>query len=62
MKRFEGIYSVQDEKLGKLDDEVMADLYRHGYLQAAWLMVASIGNVRKLLRRRAIRDGVTPQN
>ena len=58
-KRFEGLYSVQDEKLGKIEGEALADLYKHGYLQAAWLMLASFGNVRKLLLRRAKRDGVT---
>lgn len=57
--RFEGLYSVQDEKLGKIEGEALADLYKHGYLQAAWLILTSIGNVRKLLLRKAKRDGVT---
>lgn len=57
-KRFEGIYTVQDEGLNKIEGELLADLYKKGYLQAAWLMLASIANVRKLLLRRAKRDGV----
>ena len=57
-KRFEGIYTVQDDKLNKIEDDVLADLYKHGYLQAAWLMLTSIANVRKLLQRKAKRDGV----
>ena len=60
-KRFEGVYTVQDESLNKIEGEALADLYKKGYLQAAWLMLASIANVRKLLHRRAERDGVTPQ-
>lgn len=58
-RRIEGLYTVQDEKLGKIESGALADLYKHGYLQAAWLMLNSIGNVRKLLLRRARRDGVT---
>lgn len=58
-KRFEGIYTVLDEKLSKIEGEALADLYKHGYLQAAWLMLTSMANVRKLLLRRAKRDGVT---
>ena len=57
-KRFEGIYTVQDDKLNKIEGEVMADLYEKGYLQAAWLMLTSLGNIRKLLLRRAKRDGI----
>jgi hypothetical protein len=60
-KRFEGIYTIQEEKLSKIEGEVLADLYKLGYAQAAWLMLASIGNVPKLLQRRAKRDGITPQ-
>ena len=60
-KRFEGIYTVQDESLNKIEGEALAELYKAGYLQAAWLMLASIANVRKLLQRRAERDGVAPQ-
>lgn len=55
-RSFEGLYSVQDEKLNKLDGDVLADLYKHGYLQAAWLLLASIGNMRKLLMRKADRN------
>ena len=55
-KRFDGLYAVSDEKLEKLDGDVLADLYKSGYLQAAWLMLASIGNMRKLLALRAKRD------
>ena len=60
-KRFEGIYTVQDETLNKIEGDVLADLYQKGYLQAAWLMLASIANVRKLLFRKAKRDGVELQ-
>lgn len=60
-KRFEGIYTVQDEKLNKIEGEVLADLYKKGYLQAAWLMLTSIANVRKLLHLKAQRDGVESQ-
>ncbi|MGB5511303.1 MAG: SapC family protein [Woeseiaceae bacterium] len=54
-RRFEGLYTVHDEKLSKLEDDVLTDLYKRGYLQAAWLLLASIGNVRKLIMRRGRR-------
>lgn len=57
-RRFEGIYTVQDDKLNNIEGETLSELYKHGYLQAAWLMLASIDNVRKLLQRKAKHDGV----
>lgn len=60
-KRFEGVYTVQDRSLNNIEGEALADLYKKGYLQAAWLMLASIANVRKLLFRKAQRDGVESQ-
>jgi hypothetical protein len=60
-KRFEGIYTVSDETLNKIEGDVLADLYKQGYLQAAWLILASAGNVQKLLLRKTLRDGVTSQ-
>ena len=55
-KRFEGLYAVHEETLSKIEGDVLAELYKLGYLQGAWLMLASIGNVRKLMLRRARRD------
>ena len=60
-KRFDGIYMVNEEKLSKIEGDELAELYKAGYLQAAWLMLTSFGNVRKLLLRRAARDGIAPQ-
>ena len=55
-KRFEGFYSVDSDKLGKLEGEALADLYKRGFLQGAWLMLASLGNIQKLLVRKGRRD------
>lgn len=55
-KRFEGLYAVHENKLSKIEGDVLADLYKRGYLQGAWLMLASIGNVHKLMLRRNKRD------
>lgn len=60
-KRFDGLYSVNEEKLAALEGEVMQDLYKRGFLQGAWLMVASTGNVRKLALRKTEREGSTGQ-
>lgn len=55
-KSFDGLYSVNDEKLRNIEGDVLADLYKRGFLQGAWMMLASVGNLRKLLFRRAERD------
>lgn len=55
-KRFEGLYAVHEDKLSMIEGDVLADLYKRGYLQGAWLMLASIGNVHKLMLRRNKRD------
>lgn len=52
-RRFDGLYTVHDGRLSELEGDALADLYKRGFLQAAWLMLASVGNMRKLLLRRA---------
>ncbi|HSG98266.1 MAG TPA: SapC family protein [Woeseiaceae bacterium] len=52
-KSFDGLYSVSEKKLNELEGDSLAELFRRGHLQAALLMLASIGNVRKLLIRKA---------
>ncbi|WP_076419179.1 SapC family protein [Colwellia sp. UCD-KL20] len=48
-KRFDGIYTINEEKLKKLSPEVLTDLHQKGYLQACYLLMASIGHVQKLI-------------
>ena len=48
-KRFEGIYTVNEDKLKNLATEQVNELNNKGYLQACYLLLASMGNVQKLI-------------
>lgn len=48
-KRYEGIYTVNDEKLGELRRGDLQDLHSRGYLQASYLLLTSLGHVQKLI-------------
>ncbi|MCQ3831036.1 SapC family protein [Microbulbifer elongatus] len=48
-KRYEGLYTVNEEKLQKLEADKLLHFHQHGYLQAAYWLGASLGQVRKLI-------------
>jgi hypothetical protein len=50
--RLEGFHSINEEKLTELDGETLADLSRKFHLQAAYMVVASLSNIRKLIEQR----------
>lgn len=45
-------YTINQEKLYALDDAAIARLHKTGHLQLAYLVLASLGNVRRLIDRR----------
>jgi hypothetical protein len=49
--RFAGFHTVQEEKLAKLGGEALGKLHEKGYLQAIFMVVASIANFRALIER-----------
>jgi SapC len=52
-----GYSTISEEKLAQLDGETLEKLNRMGFLQGAFLVIASLGNVKKLIelkRRRLI--------
>ncbi|GAB2505036.1 SapC family protein [Microbulbifer agarilyticus] len=51
-KRYEGLYTVNDEKLQQLEADKLVYMHQHGYLQAAYWLSASMGQVRKLIQRK----------
>jgi len=59
-----GLHTVSEEKLAALDGESLASLNRAGFLQGAFLQIASLNNVKKLIdmkhrkRRRQADDGI----
>lgn len=48
-KRFDGIYTVNEVKLKQLDNNTLVDFNNKGYLQACYLLLASMGNIQKLI-------------
>jgi hypothetical protein len=44
-----GLHTIAREKLAKLDADTLFKLHRAGYLQAAFLVISSLGNVQRLI-------------
>lgn len=49
--RFAGFQTIQEERLAKLDAEALGKLHARGYLQAIFMVVASLSNFRTLIER-----------
>ena len=45
----QGNYTIHEEKLSKLSGEALEKLNKAGYLQAAFLVIASLNNIKKLI-------------
>ena len=60
-----GLYSIDREKLGALDAGSLQRLNQAGYLEGAYLVLASLHNVRRLMaekqRRLREQDAATPE-
>jgi SapC protein len=50
-RRFAGFFTVNEEKLAKLDGAALGKLHEKGYLQAAFMIIASLSNFRDLIER-----------
>lgn len=50
--RLEGFHTVHEEKLTELEGHVLAELSSKGYLQCAYMVVASLSNIRKLINKK----------
>ncbi|WP_111979913.1 SapC family protein [Algibacillus agarilyticus] len=48
-KRFDGIYTINETKLQQLTPQQLSELNSKGYLQACYLLLASMGHVQKLI-------------
>jgi hypothetical protein len=49
--RFAGFYTIQEERLAKLDAEALGKLHARGYLQAIFMVIASLSHFRDLIAR-----------
>ena len=48
--RLEGFHTIHEEKLAGLDTEVLADFSRRGILHAAYMVLASMANIPRLIQ------------
>lgn len=48
-KRFEGLYNISEEKLHELTGDKLEQLHKRGFLEACTLMMASMGQVQRLI-------------
>lgn len=60
-----GLYTLSEEKLARLDGDALFELNRAGFLQGAFLVIASLNNVKKLIdmkhrRRRRQAEAASP--
>lgn len=50
-RRMAGLYAVHEERLRALEGPALEQLQREGWLEAAWMAVASLSQLRELLER-----------
>ncbi len=50
--RLAGFYTINEDKLAALDADVLGRLHRAGFLQAIFMAVASLSNLRALIERK----------
>jgi hypothetical protein len=55
-RRLAGFYTVHEERLRALDGAALSSLHRAGHLEAAFMAVASLSNLRRLVDRLRRRD------
>ena len=51
-RRLEGFYTIHEERLSALDADVLADFSRRGILHAAYMQLASMSNIPRLIQLR----------
>jgi hypothetical protein len=51
-RKLTGLYTVNQQSLSALSDATVIDLFRKGYLQLIYLMIASLKQVPVLARRK----------
>ena len=57
--RFAGFYTIQEERLAKLDAEALGKLHARGYLQAIFMVIASLSHFRDLIARASKLDAAS---
>jgi hypothetical protein len=50
--QLQGFYTINEDSLYALSSEVVSQLITTGYMQAAYMMIASMSNFRSLIERK----------
>ena len=58
VNKLSGFYTIHEEKLAALPEKDAFHLYKNGFLEPAYLIIASLVNVKKLLARKNKRMGL----
>lgn len=56
LHRLAGFYTISEERLASLDGTALAQLHQRGYLQAIYMVLASLSNLRALIERQRRAD------
>ena len=60
--RLSGFYTINEDKLSALSDDILGRLHRAGYLQAIFMTIASLSNFRALIERKNRTDNAHAAN
>ena len=50
--QLQGFYTINEDKLNGLSSEAVCEIMSSGYLQAAYMVIASMSNFRSLIERK----------
>jgi hypothetical protein len=56
LNRLAGFYTIHEERLAALKDDAVAELHRAGWLQPAYMALASLAQFRRLIDRKNARN------
>jgi hypothetical protein len=60
-QRIQGIYTIDEEKLAKLDSGQLMDLHQRGYTKPVYTMIASLGQLYALIHKKNQRLATSSQ-
>ena len=57
---FDGLFTVDEKRLAELTGDELENLHKRGLLQASYVLLASVGNIQKMVRRKSDRLNQLP--
>ncbi len=52
---FDGLFTVDEKRLAELTGDELENLHKRGLMQASYVLLASVGNIQKMVRRKSDR-------